>query len=385
MEQNRTLKLIYIGLNTTITQRLEEDQRFDLHKEENTLKALEWLLQNSDCDAIVTSYRLPGMDGIEFCSYVRRNVDNTLPYVILHLEQDQNLTQRAMQAGADDLYPIGIDLDTLYARVSFLLRLKKEEDYTREVSKGMSMFKLSLEKRIFDIILASFALLALSPLLIFVAIAIRLESKGKVYYTSKRVGTGYKIFDFYKFRSMDNSADKQLEALKNQNQYADADETPDVCPDCTEEKACSPILFIDDQKICEAQFIRNKRKERGHTFIKIENDPRITKVGKIIRNTSIDELPQLFNVLKGDMSIVGNRPLPLYEAELLTTDEWTDRFRAPAGITGLWQVMKRGKGGPMSPEERKGLDNHYADNHSFWFDLKIILMTVPALFQQEDV
>jgi lipopolysaccharide/colanic/teichoic acid biosynthesis glycosyltransferase len=84
------------------------------------------------------------------------------------------------------------------------------------------------------------------------------------------------------------------------------------------------------------------------------------------------------------MSIVGNRPLPLYEAELLTSDGWSERFMGPAGITGLWQVYKRGKS-EMSDEERKDLDNQYARNNSFWLDIKIILMTIPALFQKENV
>jgi lipopolysaccharide/colanic/teichoic acid biosynthesis glycosyltransferase len=104
-----------------------------------------------------------------------------------------------------------------------------------------------------------------------------------------------------------------------------------------------------------------------------------------MRNTSIDELPQLFNVLKGDMSIVGNRPLPLYEAEKLTTDQFALRFLAPAGITGLWQVTKRGKSGQMSAEERMDLDNEYAKHNSFWHDIKIILRTIPVLFQKENV
>ena len=125
-------------------------------------------------------------------------------------------------------------------------------------------------------------------------------------------------------------------------------------------------------------------------FIKISDDPRITRVGKFIRNTSIDELPQLINVIKGDMSIVGNRPLPVYEAELLTRGALSKRFLAPAGITGLWQVELRGKGGVMSEEERMRLDNEYADhfigdNYSFWYDLKLILRTVPALFQKDTV
>lgn len=121
-----------------------------------------------------------------------------------------------------------------------------------------------------------------------------------------------------------------------------------------------------------------------NAFIKLKNDPRVTKVGKILRNTSIDELPQLWNVFIGDMSIVGNRPLPLYEAEKLTTDKYAMRFMAPAGITGLWQVEKRGKG-EMSSEERMMLDNSYAETHSFTNDIKLILKTIPALFQKENV
>ena len=119
-------------------------------------------------------------------------------------------------------------------------------------------------------------------------------------------------------------------------------------------------------------------------FVKIKDDPRITKLGMFLRNTSIDELPQLFNVLKGDMSLVGNRPLPLYEAEMLTSNEWTTRFLGPAGLTGLWQISKRGKE-EMSERERKKLDNYYAANYSFWLDLKIIIGTFPALFQKEKV
>jgi lipopolysaccharide/colanic/teichoic acid biosynthesis glycosyltransferase len=138
-------------------------------------------------------------------------------------------------------------------------------------------------------------------------------------------------------------------------------------------------------RVCEFWFLEMKRKKGQAAFIKIKDDPRITKIGKILRNTSIDELPQLINVLKGDMSIVGNRPLPLYEANMLTTDQFSERFGAPAGITGLWQVEKRGRKGPMSEEERKMLDNNYALNNSFWGDIKLIIRTIPALFQKENV
>jgi lipopolysaccharide/colanic/teichoic acid biosynthesis glycosyltransferase len=119
-------------------------------------------------------------------------------------------------------------------------------------------------------------------------------------------------------------------------------------------------------------------------FVKIKNDPRVTKLGQFLRNSSLDELPQLFNILMGDMSVVGNRPLPVYEAEMLTSNEWSMRFLGPAGLTGLWQVSKRGKE-DMSERERKKLDNFYAQKYSIWLDLKIILGTIPALFQKEKV
>jgi lipopolysaccharide/colanic/teichoic acid biosynthesis glycosyltransferase len=146
-------------------------------------------------------------------------------------------------------------------------------------------------------------------------------------------------------------------------------------------------MFPDaDKRLKDLQHLNQyENNGTGPTFVKIANDPRITKIGKFIRNSSIDELPQLFNVLKGDMSLVGNRPLPLYEAEQLTSDEWALRFLAPAGMTGLWQVTKRGKGGAMSVEERIGLDLTYAKNYSVWYDIQLILKTIPALFQKENV
>jgi hypothetical protein len=193
---------------------------------------------------------------------------------------------------------------------------------------------------------------------------------------------------------MYTGADAKLKELEHLNQYAkDKEEqnneepkAENYCPDCDHlGRPCSPILIIDGKEICENLYLKKKKEEQASTFKKIKNDPRVTKVGNIIRNTSIDELPQLINVLKGDMSIVGNRPLPLYEAEQLTSDDWSERFLAPAGITGLWQVELRGRKGDMSEEERKELDNSYARNYSFWGDIKLILRTIPALLQEEKV
>ena len=110
------------------------------------------------------------------------------------------------------------------------------------------------------------------------------------------------------------------------------------------------------------------------------NDPRVTKFGAFLRNTSLDELPQLFNVLKGDMSLVGNRPLPLYEAAGLTTDEFADRFLAPAGLTGLWQIRKNTKK-ELTAEERIDLDINYARHHTLMMDFWIMAQTPKVIFK----
>ncbi|MDH5379527.1 MAG: sugar transferase [Cyclobacteriaceae bacterium] len=214
------------------------------------------------------------------------------------------------------------------------------------LNKGTYNDKISLSKRVFDIVISSILLLLLSPLLILVSLIIKLESKGPVFYVSRRAGRGYKVFDFYKFRSMRMDSDKKLKDLWYLNCY-------------------------------------ESEKSEDEIFFKLSHDPRVTKFGKFIRNTSIDELPQLFNVLFGDMSLVGNRPLPLYEAEQLVKDEVAMRFLAPAGITGLWQVTKRGKH-TLSNSERIQLDIDYARKNSFKYDLKILFKTFPALFQQDE-
>lgn len=302
----------------------------------------------------------------EASEYLKAGINNTVKYETTH----EALT----------------DLST------FLKRRKEQKIKALQLkAQNINAFKLPLWKRAFDIFFSGMAILCLSPLLIFTALAIRIESKGPIIYKSKRVGSNYQIFDFLKFRSMYTDADKHLKDFNALNQYQEEEqdiwgeeEEPEA--ELNENADEEEILLIsDDFVITEEDYIHKKSKEKSNAFVKLENDPRITKIGRFIRKYSIDELPQLINILKGDMSIVGNRPLPLYEAELLTSDEHIDRFMGPAGLTGLWQVEKRGEAGKLSAEERKQLDITYAKTFSFWLDIKIILKTVTAFVQKENV
>lgn len=259
-----------------------------------------------------------------------------------------------MKAGVDDFYAIeDLNTDDLKYRLDFLLqfdRLLSSKTFDDlDINFELPQRKIWKFKRLFDIAVSASILLAISPILILVAILVKLDSRGPVFYISKRAGDGYNVFNFFKFRTMRVGADAELNKLQHLNQYSEGQEGTD-----------------------------------GAKFVKLANDPRITRLGHFLRKTSIDELPQLINVLKGDMSLVGNRPLPLYEAEQLTQDQMALRFMAPAGITGLWQVTKRGKK-DMSEEERISLDVDYARTNSFWSDVKIMLKTVPALLQKEAV
>ena len=247
-------------------------------------------------------------------------------------------------------------------------------------------YRIRFGKRLFDIAFASLVLLLVSPLMLIIALLIKLESRGPVFYISERVGTGYDIFKFYKFRSMRMNAEEERSKLSELNLYlinklhqqTGEDES---CPECSRlGKNCSPLLYIDGTEICENWYLELKRrKNRNTAFFKVKDDPRVTRFGRLIRRFNLDELPQLINVIKGDMSVVGNRPLPLYEAEKLTTDQWSYRFLAPAGITGMWQIHPdRFK----SEETRINLDNQYAMIASPRKDLEIILKSFPTFFRK---
>ena len=397
------LNILYIG-------NLKNYFNLDGHKNcsivilDNSIKATKYLQSDKKIDAIICDYNLPGNTGVFLYDWIRAQADfDTIPFVLIAKEFNADVYKTAFLKHIDDFYvPSVTNPNDILNRITYLCAHRKPISRRKtEVPKLKEEgYKMPLSKRLFDIFVASSVLLVASPFLLLILLAIRLESKGKVYYISKRVGR--KTFDFYKLRSMRTGSDellKKLAAEKNQYKKEEVkleDSTLDIpCPRCSalpEGESCSPMMFTETRNICDywLNVQKSEAVKNNSTFVKIVDDPRITKVGKFIRNTSIDELPQLINVIKGDMSIVGNRPLPVYEAEMLTGDNLSKRFLAPPGITGLWQVELRGKGGKMSEEERMRLDNEYAeqfegDNYSFWYDIKLILRTIPALFQSDTV
>ena len=337
-------------------------------------------------------------------TYLHKNCKNL--YIILltsHLTQEERKTYQ--QCGINDTLDLNASVTDLNKKLQFICD-REGILFDNKVSKRRILrFKIPLWKRLFDIVFSLLALIVLSPIMLITALAIKLESPGPVLFRSKRVGTNYTIFDFLKFRSMYTDAEKRLKELsKASNQYADHEEkqksTVITSPLGEEAEQAmfdmgmeSEMMISDDEVmlvgddfvVAESDFNKQKGEEINNAFVKIENDPRVTKVGKFIRKYSIDELPQFINILKGDMSIVGNRPLPLYEAEKLTADTSIDRFMAPAGLTGLWQVEERGKGGNMSAEERKQLDIRYGQTYNFVMDMKIIYRTLFAFVQKENV
>jgi len=188
-------------------------------------------------------------------------------------------------------------------------------------------------KRLIDLILSILGIVFLSPIMLIIAIAIKVESKGPIIFSQDRVGKDGKFFKMYKFRSMVINAEELKEKLLSQN-------------------------------------------EMSGPMFKMKDDPRITKVGKFIRKTSIDELPQLFNVIKGDMSLVGPRPnLPKEVAQF--SDYHKLKLKAKPGLTCYWQVMGRNS---IGFEEWMELDIKYIRERSIWLDIKLIFRTFFVLF-----
>ena len=211
--------------------------------------------------------------------------------------------------------------------------LRTQSDVKTKISKKVYI-KI---KRVIDVILASVALILLSPLFAIIAIAIKIDSKGPVFFAHKRIGKNGKIIKLYKFRSMVINAEELIKSF-----------TPE------------------------------QMREYKENY-KLTNDPRITKVGKFLRKTSLDELPQLINIINGDLSIIGPRPVVADELEKYGVNK--DKFLSVRpGLTGYWQVNGRSN---TTYEERMKMELYYVDNCSLWLDIKIFFKTFITVFKKE--
>jgi len=201
-------------------------------------------------------------------------------------------------------------------------------------------------KRLSDIVISAIATILLAPFWLVVSFIIKFDSRGPILFRQERVGMDGRLFLCYKFRTMAaNSGDELHRQAYRQNIEGSAD--------------------------------ANIGEETEPIFGKVKDDPRITKAGKWLRRSSFDELPQILNVLKGDMSIVGPRPPISYEVE--DYDIWhRKRLDMKPGITGLWQVSGRSR---LTFEEMVRIDLFYIENWSLWLDIKIVLLTIPAIFR----
>lgn len=202
--------------------------------------------------------------------------------------------------------------------------------------------------RALDVAVSAVLLLVLVPVFLIVAAAIRLDSRGRVLYRQSRVGRNQEPFIVNKFRTMHSGAGHE-----------------------THREFVIGLIAAREQASHETQAERDES-----NFFKMANDTRVTRVGRFLRKSSLDELPQLWNVLRGDMSLVGPRPPIPYEVEHYPP-HWFDRFAVKPGMTGLWQVSGRSE---LGLEEMVALDVQYARSRSLWLNLKILARTVPAVF-----
>lgn len=372
-------KILVVGIDSSASKSIGQEHLCSYF--DNQFEVLDELKIRIDRGQLLPDFILINANSLVHHSYDQlagwlQGLELKIPFIVFCKNLSEKQKTNAQHYGATDIIDKLENFNLIVNRLSALS--KKSDKVTEDIARSI---KIPFSKRAFDIVVSGILLLLLSPLFLLIVIAIKLESAGPAFYWQARVGTGYRIFKFHKFRSMRVDADQMVDKLQCKNQYATSHivENGEVV-----DKTENQFLMGDSGEIHESEYLKRKKEDEANSFFKIKNDPRITRVGQFIRNTSIDELPQLFNVLKGDMSIVGNRPLPLYEAEKLTEDKWAERFMAPAGITGLWQVTERGKSS-TSEDSRKMLDIEYARKYSFWLDIKILFKTPFAALQQENV
>jgi exopolysaccharide biosynthesis polyprenyl glycosylphosphotransferase len=273
------------------------------------------------------------------------DLSHVSPYIRNHVVDEMaiNLPMKSYYQHSEHLVAMCEEQGIIVRQFSDIFSLKNshsevddiEDEAVITIRTGEMLEGQMVIKRALDILVSAVSLLFITPSFLLIAVLIKVTSKGPVFFAQNRVGLNKRIFRMYKFRTMGADAEQKQEELEELNE------------------ASGPVF-------------------------KIRNDPRITRVGNFLRKTSIDELPQLVNILKGEMSLVGPRPLPLRDYKGFKEDWHRRRVSVKPGVTCLWQINGRSD---ISFEKWMELDIEYIDHWSLWFDLKILLKTIPIVLK----
>src|SRR6201996_1328250 len=257
-----------------------------------------WQANPFNAVAIFSKSEVLGNYGINIIEILDNKGFPRIPVFLFISHFNENLRQMAMNGRIADVFESPLIMADIETRVNFTIE-NWESLQKPFIRKENTSYKTPIGKRIFDILFSGAILLFLSPLFLIIYLIIRVTSPGPAFYYSYRVGTGYRIFKFYKFRSMYINADKRLQDLQHLNLYNENNAVNDspqtlesnLCGDCQSYGKCQFPLYADNVTMCEKEYIKSS--SVGSAFIKIKDDPRVTKIGNFIRNSSIDELPQL--------------------------------------------------------------------------------------------
>ena len=293
--------IIYIGSNKEYINHFQELLQENIvivkNKEEAGIILKE--LPSNKIQPLLYEKINPDVDKVNI-AYLKKKFKNL--YIILVTKKiGKEETSIYIEAGANNTISPDADSDVFKAITNFISKneiLSKKEK--KEQNKIDEVFTIPKGKRIFDIIISLSALIALSPFLILIMVLIKLESRGPILYKSKRVGSNFYIFNFWKFRSMYIDAEERLSSYRSMNQYTkeSKEKTLEVNTAKADIINDDIVLVSDDYEISEHEYLNKKKEKKDTTFFKIAHDPRVTKMGRFMRKYSIDEIPQLINILK---------------------------------------------------------------------------------------
>jgi lipopolysaccharide/colanic/teichoic acid biosynthesis glycosyltransferase len=285
-------------------------------------------------------------------------------------------------SGITDIIKKPLDKDKHELLINSLLKLNLNVKTSCEHKRKIAFRKTTYGKRAIDVSLSSTCLILTSPVFLLVSLLIKIESKGSIITKSKKVGSGYRIFTSYNF-----SCEKKVTktSLVSNFKTSSSGLTKEIHQ--IEKEAFSnnknPLLFGDEKSINESTHLLNNTSLHKTQLFDGCPEITLTKIGSILRKTKIEKLPQLINVFLGDLSIIGNLPLSVNDAEKRTTDEWTERFLAPAGLTNLRKIHKSNSSKNYHQKAHKQMDNEYARTFSTRKDAQLVIKKVIGFFHKD--